>query len=268
VKVSVGAPFFNQVNVPVFLGLIFLMGVGPLIAWRRASRDNLRRNFLWPLVIGLVSAALFFGLGVRSALAVLSLALTVFVAAAIGVDYVRATRARLRMGDRLLPALGGLLVRHNRRYGGFAIHFGILIIVVGITGSQAWSVQREATVKRGEAVELAGYTFRFDRLEGRDAGNHFLVESTFKITNGKAVAHELRPAKKFYPQEQSPIAHVDYRLGWIDDLYMVLGDFARDGTQATVKVQVNRMVSWIWIGGLVLTLGTILAILPERKKPA
>jgi cytochrome c-type biogenesis protein CcmF len=268
VKVSVGAPFFNQVNIPVFLGLIFLMGVGPLIAWRRASRDNLRRNFVWPLAIGLASAGLFYGLGVRSTLAILSLALTTFVAAAIGVDYVRATRARLRTGDGVLGALGGLLVRHNRRYGGFAIHFGILVIAVGVTGSQAWSLHREATLKRGEAVELAGYKFRFDGLSARENGNHFLVESTFNVTNGKAVAYELRPAKKFYPQEQSPIAHVDYRLGFVDDLYLVLGDFARDGTQATVKVQVNRMVSWIWIGGLVLTLGTILAILPERKKPA
>ena len=268
VKVSVGAPFFNQVNVPLFLGLIFLMGVGPLIAWRRASADNLRRNFVWPVAIGVVSAAVFFALGVRSVVAGFTLALTVFVAATIGVDYVRATRPRRRMGERLLPAMGGLLVRHNRRYGGFVIHLGILIIAVGITGSQAWSVQREATVKRGEAVELAGYRFRFDGLAARENGNHFLVESTFNVTNGGTVARTLKPANKFYPQEQSPIAHVDYHLGLVDDLYLVLGDFARDGTQATVKVQVNRMVSWIWIGGFVLTLGAALAILPERKKPA
>jgi cytochrome c-type biogenesis protein CcmF len=92
------------------------------------------------------------------------------------------------------------------------------------------------------------------------------VESTFKVTNGRAAVDELRPAKKFYRQEQSPIAHVDYRLGFIDDLYLVLGDFARDGSEATVKVQVNRMVSWIWFGGLILTLGTALAVLPERKQ--
>jgi cytochrome c-type biogenesis protein CcmF len=268
VKVSVGAPFFNQVNIPVFLGLIFLMGVGPLIAWRRASLDNLRRNFLWPVVTGVVAAALCFALGVRSTLAVVSLALTAFVAATVGVDYVRATRARRRMGEALWPAMSRLLVRHNRRYGGFAIHLGILVIAVGVTGSQAWSLHREATLKRGEAVELAGYTFRFEGLAARESGNHFLVESTFKVTNGKAGAREMHPAKKFYPQEQSPIAHVDYRLGLMEDLYLVLGDFARDGTQATVKVQVNRMVSWIWIGGLVLTLGTVLAILPERKKAA
>ena len=242
------------------------MGVGPLIAWRRASRDNLRRNFLWPVVIGVASAGLFYGLGVRSTLAILSLALTVFVAVTIAVDYLRALRARRRMGERLLPAMGGLLHRHNRRYGGFVIHLGILVIAVGVTGSQAWSLHREATLKKGEAVELAGYKFQFNDLSAREAGNHFLVESTFKVTNGASVAHELRPAKKFYPQEQSPIAHVDYRLGFIDDLYLVLGDFARDGSQATVKVQVNRMVSWIWIGGAILTLGTVLAILPERAE--
>jgi cytochrome c-type biogenesis protein CcmF len=265
-KVSVGAPFFNQVTVPVFLTLIFLMGVGPLIAWRRASRDNLRRNFFWPVVVGMLSAGLFFALGVHSALTVLSLALTAFVVATIGVDYVRATRARVRTGSRLFSAMGGLLVRHNRRYGGFVIHLGILVIAVGITGSQAWSLQREATLKRGEAVELAGYRFQFEGLAAREAGNHFLVESTFKVTNGRTAVDELRPARKFYRQEQSPIAHVDYRLGFIDDLYLVLGDFARDGSEATVKVQVNRMVSWIWIGGLILTLGTAVAVLPERKK--
>ena len=267
-KVSVGAPFFNQVNVPLFLGLIFLMGIGPLIAWRRASPDNLRRNFLWPVVVGLASAAVFWGLGVRSALAVLTLTLTVFVAATVAVDYVRATRARRRMGEPLFPAMGRLLVRHNRRYGGFVIHLGILVIAVGVTGSQAWSLQREATLKRGEAVHLAGYAFRFDGLSARENGNHFLVESAFSITNGGAAPRHLTPAKKFYPQEQSPIAHVDYRLGLVEDLYVVLGDFAQDGSHATVKVQVNRMVSWIWIGGLILTLGTVLAVLPERKKSA
>ncbi|MGH7276902.1 MAG: heme lyase CcmF/NrfE family subunit [Candidatus Rokuibacteriota bacterium] len=266
-KVSVGAPFFNQVNVPLFLALIFLMGVGPLIAWRRASLDNLRRNFVWPVAIGVAAAALFFALGVRPALAVLTLALTVFVALTIAVDFSRATRARRRTGERLLPAMGGLLRRHNRRYGGFVVHLGILIIALGVTGSQAWSVQTETTLKRGEAVELAGYRVRFDGLTATEESNHFKVTGAFTVSNGRTVG-VLRPAKKFYPQEQSPIAYVDYRLGFREDIYLVLGDFARDGSQATVKLQVNRLVSWIWLGGVVFTLGTLLAILPERRKAA
>jgi len=267
VKVSVGAPFFNQVNVPLFLSLIFLMGVGPLIAWRRASLENLKRNFLWPVVLGIVAAAIAFALGVRSALAALTFATTVFVAATIAVDVVRATRARLRVGERLLPAVGGLLRRHNRRYGGFVVHLGILIIALGVTGSHAWSVQTETTLKRGESAELAGYRFRFDGLSAAEESNHFKVVGAFTVTNGRALG-TLQPAKKFYPQEQAPIAYVDYRLGLKEDIYVVLGDFARDGSQATIKVQVNRLVSWIWIGGVVLTLGALLAILPDRRETA
>ncbi len=267
-KVSVGAPFFNSVNVPLFLALIFLMGVGPLIAWRRASPDNLRRNFLGPVALGLVGAGLFFGLGVRSALAVLSLTLTVFVAATIGLDFWRATRARLRLGERPLTAMGRLLLRHNRRYGGFIVHFGILVVAVGVTGSQAWSIQTERTLKVGESTQLAGYAVRFDGLAGTEESNHARVAGTFTVRNPNGRTAVLHPAKKFYPQEQSPIAAVDYRLGLREDLYLVLGDFARDGSEATIKMQINRMVSWIWLGGLVLTLGTVLAVLPERTRPA
>ena len=267
-KVSVGAPFFNQVNVPLFLSLIFLMGIGPLIAWRRASVENLRRNFVWPLAIGVVSAGFFWALGVRSALAVLSLALTVFVASTIVLDFSRATRARLRSGQSLLPAMGGLLIRHNRRYGGFIVHFGILVIALGVTGSQAWSVQTETTLKQGEAAQLAGYRVRFDGLSASQESNHFKVIGSFTVTNGRARPSVMQPAKKFYPQEASPIAGVDYELGLREDVYLVLGDFTRDGTQATVKVQVNRLVSWIWIGGVILTLGTALAVLPERRRAA
>jgi cytochrome c-type biogenesis protein CcmF len=267
VKVSVGAPFFNQVNIPLFLSLVFLMGVGPLIAWRRASLDNLKRNFLWPVALGVVAAAAAFALGVRSLLAALTFATTVFVAVTIAVDFTRATRARLRVGESLLPAMGGLLLRHNRRYGGFVVHLGILIIALGVMGSHAWSVQTETTLHRGETAELAGYRFRFDGLTAVEESNHVKVIGAFTVSNGRALG-VLRPAKKFYPQEQAPIAYVDYRLGLREDLYLVLGDFARDGSQATIKLQVNRLVSWIWIGGFVLTLGALLAILPERHKGA
>ena len=267
VKVSVGAPFFNQVNVPLFLSLVFLMGVGPLIAWRRASLESLKRNFLWPVALGSVAAAAAFALGVRSLLAALTFATTVFVAATIVVDFTRATRARLRVGESLLPAMGGLLLRHNRRYGGFVVHLGILIIALGVMGSHAWSVQTETTLHRGESAELAGYRFRFDGLTAVEESNHFKVIGAFTVSNGRVLG-VLRPAKKFYPQEQAPIAYVDYRLGLREDVYLVLGDFARDGSQATIKLQVNRLVSWIWIGGLVLTLGALLAILPERHRTA
>jgi cytochrome c-type biogenesis protein CcmF len=265
-KVSVGAPFFNLVNIPIFLALIFLMGVGPLIAWRRASAENLRRNFLKPVLIGIAGAAVCWALGIGNALVLLCLTLVVFVAATIALDFARAARARRRTGDRWIDATWGLALRQNRRYGGFVVHLGILVIALGVAGSQAWSTQTEATLNRGESLNLAGYTIRFDGLEAAEESNHFKVIGTFTVSDRKGPFTVLTPAKKFYPQEQTPIAAVDYRLGVLEDLYLVLGEFARDGSHATIKIQVNRMVSWLWIGGLLLTLGTALAIVPERRR--
>jgi len=265
VKVSVGAPFFNLVNLPIFLSLIFMMGIGPLIAWRRASRENLKRNFLWPMATGIVAAVFFFFLGVGSGLAVLSLSLVVFVAATIAQDFFRGTRARVRTGDPLVSAMGNLLRRQNRRYGGFIVHLGILLVAVGITGSQAWSLQTEATLARGETLQIGRYQVRFDGLSASEESNHFKVTGTFTVTNDGYPLAVMFPARKFYPQEQTPIAYVDYRMGLKEDLYLVLGDFARDGNQATIRVQINRLVSWIWIGGLILTLGAALAVLPDKR---
>ncbi len=267
-KVSVGAPFFNLVNIPIFLALIFLMGVGPLIAWRRASLENLRRNFLMPVVIGVTGAALCRALGVGNLIVLGCMGLVAFVAATIALDFWRAARARRRTGDGWLEATWGLALRQNRRYGGFIVHLGILVVALGVAGSQAWSTQTEATINRGASVELAGYSIRFDDLQPVEESNHFKVVGTFTVSDRRGPYTVLTPAKKFYPQEQTPIAAVDYRLGFMEDLYLVLGDFARDGSHATIKVQINRMVSWLWIGGLILTLGAALAIVPEPRRTA
>ncbi len=268
VKVSVGAPFFNQVNIPIFLGLLFLMGVGPLIAWRRASAENLKRNFLKPVGAGIAAAAVLRLAGVGNAVTLACMALVVFVTGTIALDFYRASRVLRRAGDDWREATWGLLRRQNRRYGGFVVHLGILLIALGVAGSQSWSKQTETSLERGQSVELAGYRVRFDGLEASEESNHFKVTGAFTVSNGRGTLTVLYPAKKFYPQEQTPIAAVDYRLGVIEDLYLVLGDFARDGSHATIKLQINRMVSWLWIGGLVLTVGAALAILPDRKKPA
>ena len=264
-KLSVGAPFFNLVNIPIFLALLFLMGVGPAIAWRRASAENLKRNFLRPVLAGIVAAAILRLVGVGNTLVLLCMALVVFVTGTIVLDFYRAVRARRRTARGWMDAAGGLLLSQNRRYGGFIVHLGILVVALGVAGSQAWSVQTETTLEKGQSVRVAGYSVRFDGLQASEESNHSKVTGAFTVSNGRPLG-VLYPAKKFYPQEQTPIAGVDYRLGFVEDLYLVLGDFARDGSHATIKVQVNRMVSWLWIGGLVLTLGAALAILPDRRR--
>jgi len=265
VKLSVGAPFFNLVNIPIFLGLLLLMGIGPLIAWRRASADNLKRNFLKPVIAGFVAAAVLRLVGVGNALVLLCMGLVVFVTGTMVLDFYRAVRTRRRTASGWFSAGGHLLLNQNRRYGGFIVHLGILVVALGVAGSQAWSVHTETTLEKGQTVALAGYRIRFDGLQQSEESNHSKVTGAFTVTNGRPLG-VLYPAKKFYPQEQTPIAGVDYRLGFVEDLYLVLGDYARDGSHATIKVQVNRMVSWLWIGGLVLTLGAMLAILPDQRR--
>jgi cytochrome c-type biogenesis protein CcmF len=182
-------------------------------------------------------------------------------------DFYRAVRTRRRTASGWFSAAGNLLLNQNRRYGGFIVHLGILVVALGVAGSQAWSVHTETTLEKGQTVALAGYRIRFDGLQESEESNHSKVSGAFTVTNGRSLG-VLHPAKKFYPQEQTPIAGVDYRLGFVEDLYLVLGDYARDGSHATIKIQVNRMVSWLWIGGLVLTLGAMLAILPDQRRPA
>jgi cytochrome c-type biogenesis protein CcmF len=205
--------------------------------------------------------------GVGNTLVLLCMGLVVFVTGTMVLDFYRAVRARRRTASGWLGAAGGLLLHQNRRYGGFIVHLGILVVALGVAGSQAWSVHTETTLEKGQSVALAGYRVRFDGLEASEESNHSKVVGAFTVSNGRPLG-VLYPAKKFYPQEQTPIAGVDYRLGFLEDLYLVLGDYAQDGSHATIKIQVNRMVSWLWIGGLVLTLGALLAILPDARRPA
>src|SRR4030095_14880064 len=183
-KVSVGGPYFNTINIPLFLGLLFLMGVGPLIAWRRASLESLRRNFVKPVLAGIVVAGVLRVLGVGHALVLLAAALVVFVTRPMVLDFWRAARARRRTGDGWAAATFGLLLRQNRRYGGFVVHLGILVVALGVAGSQAWSLQTEATLARGESVELGGYRVRFDGLDASEESNHGKVTGTFSVTHG------------------------------------------------------------------------------------
>jgi len=268
VKVSVGEPFFNAVSIPIFLALIFLMGVGPMIAWRRASWAGLKRNFLWPVAIGAAGALVFFLLGVRHALALLTLGLVLFVAATMVHDFWRGTRARMRAGRGPVGAMADLALRQNRRYGGFVVHLGVLLVALGITGSQVFNVRTETSLRRGESIEVGRYQVRFEGLEAEEKSNHFLVTGVFTVANDRHVMGRMSPGKKFYPQEQQPIAHVAYRSGWREDFYLVLGDFSRDGQLATVLAMVNPLVSWIWLGGVVITLGTALLVLPGRRRDA
>ena len=264
VQVSVGAPYFNSVIVPLFLLLVFLMGVGPIIAWRKASWDNLKRNFLWPAAGSLLVAAILFGWKIRDFLPLLGFTLLAFVALTIFYDTALALRARRRIaGEGLLSGLATLARRNQRRYGGFIVHLGVVLIIMGIAGSMTYSLEREVTLALKEHLTLGHYLIQFEGLKGEQQPTHFRVEGAFRVFHGGDEVGVLSPALKFFPTQQSPVGRAVHRSSISDDIYLILSGFSElDKNQATLKVLVRPLVVWIWIGGFVIVLGTLVAILP------
>ncbi len=265
-KISVGMPYFNRVSVPLGLGLLVLMGVGPLIAWGRASLHNLKRNFLRPALFALAVAAVLAILGVHSIEALAALGCAAFVIGTIGWEFYVSTRTRMAMtGEGAVPAFLTLLLRSRRRYGGLIVHLGIVVAVIGIAISSVYKVEREATLKPDEHLQIGPYTVQFKGLKATERPTHILVWATLDVSrNGKPVG-ELRPGERFYPNQQTPFASVAARYGFGEDLYTILSAFERDGRSAPVKVMINPMMAWIWLGGGVILIGVLVAVLPERR---
>ena len=266
--VSVGAPYFNSATVPLFLLLVFLMAVGPMIAWRKATWDNLRRNFLWPAAASLVLAlALFIG-GIREFFPLLGYTLCAFVAATIAFDTALALRARRRLaGEGIFTALAGLARRNQRRYGGLVIHLGIVLIALGIAGSMSYSLERQATLGQGETLAVGSYKIRFEGLRASEQPTHYRVEGAFQVSNDGRAIGLLSPALKFFPNQQSPVGRAVHRSTLAEDLYLILSGFSElEKNRATLKVLVRPLVAWIWLGGVVIALGTLVAIWPFREK--
>ena len=267
VQVSVGGPYFNSVTVPLFLLLVFLMGVGPIIAWRKASWDNLKLNFLWPSAASLLFALGLFVWKVREFMPLLGFTLLSFVVLTILYDTGLALRARRRIaGEGIVGGLVTLARRNQRRYGGLVVHLGVVLIFMGIAGSMTYSVEREATLGLNEQMSVGNYLVRFEGLHGAQQPTHFRVEADFRVFRGTHELGILSPALKFFPTQQSPVGRAVHRSTLTEDIYLILSGFSEvDKNQATLKVLVRPLVVWMWIGGVVILLGTLLAILPLGK---
>jgi cytochrome c-type biogenesis protein CcmF len=267
VQISVGAPYFNSVTVPIFLFLVFLMAVGPMIAWRRASWDNLKRNFTWPAIAALVFGLALFAWKVRDFLPLLGFTLLSFVVFSMFYDTGLALRARRRIaGEGVLSGLITLTRRNQRRYGGFVVHLGVVLIILGIAGSMTYSLEREATLGLKQSLSVGNYRVQFEGLRGTQQPTHFRVEGSFRVFHREQDQGQLRPALKFFPAQQSPIGRAVHQTSLDEDIYLILSGFSEiDRNQATLKVLVRPLVVWMWIGGFVITLGTLICILPMGK---
>ena len=277
-KITVGPPFFNRVSIPIGLILLGLVGVGPVIAWRKATPGNLKRNFAFPVGFALSVAGLLFGLGMRHGVALLTFALTAFVLAVIGQEFWKGTRARARIeGEGVALAFLHLIGKNRRRWGGYIVHVGAALIFAAFAGS-AFDVDVTQTVEPGETISIRSawghqYDLRYEGLSVSQQPNMLQMVALLSVAREGQPRGTITAEKRQYRTWDSMINEVGIRTTPREDLYVILaqvenvrGVLANDPSsqRATFEVQVNPLVGWIWYGGLIITLGSLIALWPSR----
>jgi cytochrome c-type biogenesis protein CcmF len=242
-RVSVGPPYFNMVSVPIGVLLLFLMGIGPALPWRRTAPEKLKQTFLVPVVVGLG-----------------------FVMATIVEEFRKGIRARRRIAGVSAPvALGQILTRNNRRYGGYVVHVGIVVIIVALALSGTYRFEREVTLREGQLMQLGDYGVVFDELWAEEEPQRFVVGGTFSVFHEGEPKGTLTPRLNYYRNSQQPIGTPAVRSTLKEDLYLTLMAFDQEaGSHATIRAIVNPAVPWLWIGGMIVAIGGILAVMPQR----
>ena len=265
VKISVGAPFFNKVNIPIGLVLMFLTGVGPLFAWRKTSLGSLRKNFLVPGLISLALGALLLVLGIRKFYPQVSFILCAFVVITIVMEFYRGSHViRGKTGQSLLGAAVTLTRRNTRRYGGYIVHFGIVLMFIGFTGT-AFNQEVEREMLPGDQMNLGFYTLLLRDLSVTDNPNYSAQHAVLELYRGERSLGMLRPERRFYKASRQPTTEVAIRPRLNEDLYVVFSGIADDNQHAVINAHLNPLVNWIWIGGFVLVLGTLIALVPSSQ---
>ena len=272
VKITVGPPFFNRVNAPLGLVLLFLTGVGPVIAWRRASPRNLRRAFTVPVLTALGAAGGLSVGGVPVGYAYFTFVLGCFALGTVGQEFWRGVRARQAMLHESAPrALSRLVGKNRRRYGGYVVHVGVISVFVAIAASNAFRIEVTQPLKRGEEMQVGKFRLRYEQITtSEDAHLSRLTAQVSVWQNGQRIAM-LAPEKRFYKKPQQPTTEVAMRSTLTEDLYLVLGSYDRDSDLATIQAYVNPLVSWLWLGGIFMACGTIITMWPaaaERRATA
>ncbi|MDP2645268.1 MAG: heme lyase CcmF/NrfE family subunit [Desulfobacterales bacterium] len=263
-KITVGPPFFNSVIIPITLALIFLTGICPLIAWRRSSLKNFLKKLLAPGAISLTGAAILFFSGIGPGYALLSFSLCLFVLTTISLEFFNGTRARHKMlHENYFMALWNLIVKNKRRHGGYVVHAGIIVAFVAITGS-AFNTEKQVTMNPGESIQINSYNLTYDGLAKYPTANQEKVVATITVRNKDRKIVVLSPEKSLFYGQDQPTTEVAIHSNLKEDLYIILAGYT--GNSATLKILVNPLVIWLWIGGGIMACGIIIILLPERKK--
>lgn len=271
-KITVGAPFFNQVTIPIGLFLLFLTGVGPLLAWRKTSIQNIKNNFTLPIILALSSAVVFLLLGLKGYV-VISLTLSVFVIVSISMEFKRGVFSRVkRFHEPILSAFFTLIKKNRSRYGGYFVHLGIVLMFIGFTG-QAFNLKKEFGLSVNEENHLGDVNLKLVKLWSEERANHFswIAELLVTSDDGNTITL-LHPEKRIYfhldpnPERRQPHSELDIFSTLKRDIYSVFSSIDTENNIAFFQIMINPLVRLVWYGSYMLVFGTIIALWPSNRK--
>jgi len=279
-KVTVGAPFYNRVAIPVALLLLVLTAVGPLLAWRKTSLESLKRNFLWP-TIGAIAVAVFlmmtpsswgaaFGLkpwvDISYFYSLMAIALSVLVTLTVASEFYRGGRVISgHTGQGMFASMVQLTHRNTRRYGGYIVHFGVVVVIIGLAGA-AFNQDKEMEMKNGDQMNIGSYTLICRSFTEDENPNQYSQWAILDVYKGDKKFDTMTPVREFYKANQQASTKPDIRSTFKEDLYLVYEGQNEKG-QPIIKAHLNPLVIWIWIGVWIILGGTVLALVPNAPAP-
>jgi len=265
-KIALDAPWFNRLMIPIGLFLLFLTGVGPLFAWRRTSLESLRRNFQWPGIAALVLVGGLFAAGMRHYYALIAFGFCLFVALTVLMEFYRGAHAiAVKTHMNLLRSTVELTHRNTRRYGGYLVHMGIVLLFIGFTGA-AFNKSDVREMNVGDTLHLGHYDLKMVNLKDGDNSNYSWNRATIMVIRNGDVLGTLEPERRFYKASRQGTSEVGVRPRPNEDLYINFAGMSDDGQRAVIQAYVFPLVSWIWIGGLVLIGGTLICLVPSKVR--
>jgi len=264
-RISVGAPFFNKVNIPLGFLLLFLTGVGPLLAWRKTSKDSLKRNFGRPLVFSVIAGAIAFALGLREFYSLICLTLCLFVASTILIEFYRGAKVvRSRSGASFAASAVDLTMRNTRRYGGYVVHMGMVLIFVGLAGA-AFNKDVQKEMQIGSTLQIGPYNLLLQSFESKPEKNYTAERMVVEVMRDNKPLMMLYPERRFFQTNEQSGTMVAIYSTLQHDLYVVYAGQSPDNQTPVVHAYLNPLVKWIWFGGVIVVLGTIVTLLPNRR---
>ena len=265
-EITVARPFYDQVNGPLMLGLVFLMGVGPMLPWRRANWASVRRALVVPLGAAVVALVVLLTVGLRQPYPLAGFCLVAFVGAGILMEWFRGTRARNRnSSENYAVAFAHLIWANRPRYGGYVVHLAVIMVALGIVGTSFFNTQKDVVMSPGESVAVDNYEIRYLGTTQAIYGNRTEFISSVEVYRDGELLDTISPNRAFYPSFNMASTRAAIRSTPVEDFYVVPSENLSDG-DAGFRILVNPLIWWMWVAGPVMILGTVIALWPEESR--